>query len=188
MSRRLLAWTLAAVVVACAGALVDIPVSESAATTIPAATPLETLLGDLGFGGFTQIDLTEDEELKNQGVEPGDIVDVRLTRFTLTVIDPPDGDLSFLDELAFSASAPGLPKVRIASSTTFPPGERTVELELEDVDLTDYVTSESMTITTDATGGRPDEATTIEAAFTLIVGVTSQGACKAIQGDAPGQG
>ena len=50
-------------------------------------------------------------------------------------------------------------------------------VDLEDVDLTDYVVSQSLTIRTDVSGRRPEDETTVEARFALRVGVTSQGAC-----------
>jgi len=57
-----------------------------------------------------------------------------------------------------------------------------VALDLDDVDLTPYVVSESLTVTTDATGRRPEQDTVVQARFGLSVGVTGQGACRAIGG------
>ena len=52
-----------------------------------------------------------------------------------------------------------------------------VDFDVEPVDLTEYVVSESMTFTTEVTGRRPDVDTTVEARFDVAVGVTGQGAC-----------
>ncbi|MCB9680256.1 MAG: hypothetical protein H6733_02190 [Alphaproteobacteria bacterium] len=166
---------------ACQGALAHIRLDQEATATIPPASILETLVGDLGFDALSNVDVTDDAELANQGVEPGDIVDVRLVEFFLEVTDPPGADLSFLDSLDVYVQAPDLPKVRIASATNLQ--GTLVRLDLEEVDLTDYAVSQSMTVTTDASGRRPDEATTVRAQFGLSVGVTSQGACAALQGD-----
>ncbi|MCB9663104.1 MAG: hypothetical protein H6732_03255 [Alphaproteobacteria bacterium] len=184
--RRLMPYALAAAVLACEGALLTIPVEDSAQTTIRQGTVLESVLGDLGLDGFTALDVTASQELQNQGVEPGDIVDVRLVRFDLAVVAPEDGTFDFLGGLDVLVEAPGLPEVRIARMDQKSPGDQTLSLAVEDVDLTPYVTSRSMTITTDAQGGRPTEDTTVEATFELSVGVTTQGACKAIQGETPG--
>ncbi len=68
----------------------------------------------------------------------------------------------------------------------FPEGEPRVSFDLVDQDLHDYVVSESMTITTEVTGHRPDEETTLEARFSLEVEVTEQGACRAIAASTEG--
>ena len=59
--------------------LLTISIEESATTTVAGGTVLEDLLGDLGFDEFVTMDLTSSEELKNQGVEPGDIAESALT-------------------------------------------------------------------------------------------------------------
>lgn len=180
---RLFTWAaLATVVLACDGRLATITIEESATTTVPAASPLEGLIQDFGFGDFVQLDLTSAAELQNQGVQPGDILDVRVTFFDLEADSPSDADLSFLDRLEVYVEAPELDPVLVASASSFPEGERTVSLMVEDVDLTDYVVSESMTITTEASGSRPPQETVVEARAAFNVGVTVQGACNAIKG------
>ena len=74
---------------------------------------------------------------------------------------------------------PDLEPVLVASQVDFPEGESVVDFDLEDVDLVDYVVSDSMSITTEATGSVPSDTVTIhDAAFEI--GVTAQGACNAI--------
>jgi len=176
-STRLPAALLAAVLVpACQARIATIRVEETAETVIPKGTILEDLVGSLGFDGFTKLDVSESEELQNQGVEPGDIVDVRVKVFELTAVAPSGADLSFLDQLEVSAEAPDAPRVTIASGDRFPVGEATVALDTTDADLTEHAVSRSMTVTTDAAGSRPEEDTTVEARFVLSVGVTGQGA------------
>ena len=65
--------------------------------------------------------------------------------------------------------------MRIAHADDFPEGEPKVSFTLDDVDLTAYVVSQSLTITTDVTAHRPEQDTDVTAAFTLDVGVTAQG-------------
>lgn len=167
---------------ACDGELLRIDVAQESETTLSKGTLLETLVGDLGFGDFLDMDVTAAQELQNQGVQPGDIQDVRLVDFTLEASAPEGADLSFLERLEVWVEAPDLPRVRIASSVTFPEGEAEVVMDLDDVDLTPYAVSRSMTIEVDAEGSRPDADTTVRAAYTLSVGVTAQGACNAITG------
>lgn len=162
---------------ACQGKLVTISVEKQSTTTVEGGSILENLLGDLGFDSFVSMDLTQSEELQNQGVEPGDIVDVRLVYLELEALSPPGADLSFIDSMDVYVSAPGLDEVRVASADDFPEGQAVVSFDIADVDLTDYVVSESMTLRTDVTGHRPDEDTEVEARFAVDVGVTVKGAC-----------
>lgn len=157
--------------------LFSIQVTESTRVTVPKGTVLEAVIGDLGFDGFTSLDLTSSEELQNQGVAPGDIEETFLTAFSLEAVDPLGADLSFIDTMEIWVEAPGLEPALVAWQDTFPDGEATVDFELEGVDLTDYVVSQSMTLTTDVSGNRPDDDTEIEASFAIRVGVTRQGAC-----------
>lgn len=173
----------AALLTACSGSLFTVTIEESSEVLVERGTPLEILLGDLGFEDFAQLSLSEDTRLANQGVEPGDISDVRFTSFVLTAVEPDGADLSFLESLAFYVEAEGLPRQLVASSQDFPVGRTVVELDLEAVDLTDYLVAPSMTITTDVEGGRPDQDTTVRADFALDVGATTQGACNAVKRD-----
>lgn len=163
---------------ACGGSLFHLTVEESAEVEVPAATILEQLLVDFGFAPFVTMDLTESQELANQGVEPGDITEAELVDFVLTVTDPPDGDLSFLDEMEIWVEAPDLPRVRVALQQDFPAGVAEVAFDLEDVDLAPYVVSQSMTFDTEVRGRRPERATTVRADVAVRVGVTGQGACR----------
>lgn len=166
---------LVALLAGCQGSLFHITIEESSEAVVPGASILETLAGDMGFGDFVSMDLTEAGELQNQGVEPGDIEDVRLTDFRLTAADPAGADLSFLSSMDLLVSAPDLPEITVASQTGFPEGESEVVFDLMDEDLTAYVVSEAMTISTAVSGRRPPEETTVRADFALRVGVTGQG-------------
>lgn len=166
---------------ACNGKLLTIHVDDVAEATIEQGTLLEQFAQELGFGEFVTIDITDAEELQNQGVQPGDIQDVYLEVFELSAVGPEGADLSFLDEVVLYVEAPGLDKVRIAHQESFPPGQRTVSFTLDGVDLVDYAVSESMTFTTDASGRRPEVDTDIEATYDLSVGVTAQGACNQLK-------
>jgi hypothetical protein len=145
-------------------------------------TVLEALAGELGFGAFLAMNLTEDQRLRNQGVEPGDISSARLLSFTLEATAPAGADLAFLQDVRLIVESPGLAAVEVARAADFPPGVARVDFELEDVDLTDYLVSESLTLRAEVEGGRPPEDTTLTAAYALEVGVTLQGAAGACGG------
>lgn len=167
--------------IACDAVLATISVEQEATTDVDGATLLEQLVGDLGFGSFLDMDITQSEELQNQGVADEDIQAVHLVVLELEVIEPDGGDLSFLDSMEFYVEAPDLDRKRVAVREDFPEGVSLVAFEIIDIDLHDYVVSESMTLTTEVTGHRPDDDTTITARFALDVEVTTQGACNAIQ-------
>lgn len=155
--------------------LLTIEISETSQVMVEQGTVLESLLGDLGFGDFVSMDLTQSQELANQGVEPGDIERVTLTVLELEAIEPSEADLSFFESMIFYASSPDVEQVKIASAPGFPEGEGLVSFDLEDVNLTPYVVSESMTLTTEVTAKRPDQDTLVEARFTVEVQATVQG-------------
>ena len=155
--------------------LLTIEIAESSQVTVEQGTVLEDLLGDLGFGDFVSMDLTQSQELTNQGVEPGDISRVTLTLLELEALEPAGADLNFFEKMTFFAEAPDIEQVRIADAPEFPVGESVVVFNRDDVDLTPYVVSESMTLSTDVTASRPEQDTLIEARFVIEVQATIQG-------------
>ncbi|MEL6345847.1 MAG: hypothetical protein AAFV53_22240 [Myxococcota bacterium] len=160
----------------CSGTLTYIEIDFRDAVTVEGGGLLSELVGALGFDGFTSMDLTDAQELQNQGVEPGDIQDVQLVTFQLTATSPSGADLSFINTMDVFASAPDLNEVQVASQDTFPAGQAQVDFTISALDLTEYVVSESMTLSTDVNGNQPVDDTEIEAYVVLDVGVTLQGA------------
>ena len=51
------------------GPLDVISVEETSMTTVEKASFLEQVIGDIGFGAFLNIDLVDNTELRNQGIE-----------------------------------------------------------------------------------------------------------------------
>lgn len=147
-----------------------ISMEETSTTTIAKASIFEQLIGDLGFGSFLNIDLVDNTELRNQGVERHQIDSVYATSLTLAITSPATGqDFSFLDSLQFYVSAANLPRVRIASGNNFPAGAKELELQVDAVDLAPYASADSMTITSDVDGRKPQEETSIEAKIALAI-------------------
>lgn len=157
--------------------------SETAEASIDGTGPIGSwieLVSDLGFDSFTEMDISNSAELQNQGVAPGDIDSAHVTEFVLRVVEPSDGDLSFLSSLEIWVEAQDLEPVLVAHHYNFPDGEREIYFTIEDVDLVDYVVSDSLNITTNASGQAPVDDTTVEASVSFVVDVTKQGACNAI--------
>lgn len=167
---------------ACDG-LTSFNIDGSTTTEVPAGTLLEALVGDVGFSDLLNMDITENTEMQNQGVGPEDIREVRLTSFRLVVVEPNGADLSFLQSMTLSVEAPDVAKVRVASADSFPEGVGTVDFDLDDVDLAPYAVSQSMTLTTDVNGRRPDEDTTIRAEYEMSIKATLKGVTSAASGD-----
>ncbi|MBA2322131.1 MAG: hypothetical protein H0V89_13375 [Deltaproteobacteria bacterium] len=176
---RRIGWLAAGIAaLACGGKLFTIGIDGTAVTVVQEGTIVEAFLGELGFEELATVEIADSEELANQGVEPGDIREVVLTDFVLTAKMPQGADLSFLDRVDVFVEGPGLPRVLIATSSSFPAGQAEVVFEVTEADITDYATAEFLTVTTEAEGRSPDQDTTIEAFYLIDVGVTAQG-CRA---------
>lgn len=174
---RLVPWLL--LVGACVGELLTVRVEQGGSTFIQGGGVLGGVLSALELGGFDDLSVNVDQELANQGVSPGDIASVYVVELSLST---PDGeDLAFVDTLDIFVSAPGLETARIAHLDDFPAGVTSLEMELDGVDLTDYVVAESMTITTEAAGTLPENDTTIDVFMAIDVEATAAGACSQVQ-------
>ena len=161
--------------------LLTITIEETATTTVESGTILEELLDEVGFDDFVTMDVTAASELQNQGVAPGDIREARLVNFELRVLSPEGGDLSFMEDMRVSVESPDLDMETLAVQNSFPEGESVVSFVLEDLDLTPYVVSQSLSIYTDVTAHRPSESVEIEAWFQVDVTATVQGAVNQVQ-------
>lgn len=174
--RRLLAASAVFFAITCSGLdNIDIPIE--AQTVVPEGTVVDQLLGQLSFAGFEGFDIAQSQEFQNQGYTRDEIDSVRIISFTLSVVSPSSGDFDFLDRIAFFAESDGLPRVQIAMLDPVPAGQDFIELEVDSsVELADYASADSMTITTEATGTRPDMETTVAAEVILDVDVNVDGA------------
>jgi len=159
----------------CSGGLATITIEVEDTVTVEGGGLLSELVGTLGFDGFTQMNLIDAQELQNQGVSPGDIQEVFLSELTLSALSPDGADLSFIESLDVYVEAPDLPQVLVATQDSFPDGQDVVTFDLLGVDLTEYVVSESMTLTTDVTGNQPEDDTQVKAYVAIDVRVTAQG-------------
>lgn len=166
-------WRFGLVLAVSGCSLVEIPVSGESTTTVEKGTLLEGLVGDLGFGDFLDMNVMASSELANQGVQPGDVKEVRLNHLEIEAVS--GGDLSFLERIDVSVSAPDVADAALASASGFTAGQTLAEFTIQDLDLTPYVISERMSLVTDVTGHRPEQDTDVTARFELGVRVTGQG-------------
>jgi hypothetical protein len=94
----------------------------------------------------------------------------RAKKITLTATDPARQDLSFLNSVAFSISATGLPTVQFAHLSPFPSAP-SADLQLDDVELAPYLKAESFSIAAAVTGTPQQHSITLQA--DLDLGVTA---------------
>ena len=160
--------------------LLTFDVESQAETHVDGAGPLGEILDVLDFTGLDDFDIDVQQAMQDQGVDDGDLRDVRLTVFTLTA-DP--GDLSFLDSFSVYMAADGVEEELIASSDNFPAGAPVVTLDVVDVDLSPYVVSDSSSFRVEASGSAPSDDVDITADFTVAITATAQGACSQLNAE-----
>lgn len=159
--------------------LLTFDVVKTAQTTVPGSD----LLGDLltvSFPEFATFDVTSTDEFQNQGITAEDIESVKIDTIVLRVVSPDEQDLAFFDAISFYVEAEGLERTRLATHTTFEEGVREVTIMPDDVELRDYVVSDTMAITTDVTARQPPEDTVLEAKISMTLVASRQGFCRAL--------
>lgn len=135
----------------------DVPLA--AETTVEQASLIEEFLS-LGFGDLASVELSSTEEFRNSDVRREQVKAARLTSLTLSIARPQGATFDWLDEIAFSVESEGLERVRVASAT-IPDDTVVFSAELDDVDLAPFVQASTFAITTDTTGRRPPQDTTV---------------------------
>ena len=139
-------------------------------------SPLGEVLGPLAFTGFEGIDVSESQDFRNQGYTKNEMDSVRLSSIALSISAPDDGNFDFFTRLSFFAEADGLPKVEVARLDPIPKGSQSIDMDILDVELVDYASADSMTITSTATGTSPSQNTIIDARVVLDIDVNIDGA------------
>ncbi|MFW5878282.1 MAG: hypothetical protein ACOCVR_00550 [Myxococcota bacterium] len=163
----------ALLLVSCGGIEFDVELQSE--TVVESGTLIEQFF-PMVFDQFVEIDLTETREFENNDVNRERVRSLRMSSFVLEVVDPEDGDLSFLRSLELFVQAEDEPEVRVAYSGkgAFATGVSRVELELEDVELQPYAAAEHFNITSEVSASRrPPVDTTISAqvVFRVLAGL-----------------
>ena len=164
-------WLVVCISICCGGCSslpMTFDVTQRAETTIQKGTVLEQIVGSLGFGQFTNLDLSQSQEFKSNNVQKRHVANGRVKVLQLRITAPEGQDFDFLESISFFVEAPGLERKRIAHRQV-PRDARSFQCKVDDVDLAPYVRAESMTVTTDVRGRRPESDTTIDAKLVLTV-------------------
>lgn len=154
--------------VGCGAIKVSFDVNVEGKTTITKGTLLEQLAGNFGFDGFASFDISQSSEFKNKNTEKDRIETAKVKSITMKITGPETQKFDFLEEITFFIEAPGQTKKRIGTKKV-PKGLKTFTLDLDSLDLTPYLKADSVKITTDAKGKRPENDTTIQALIVLSI-------------------
>jgi hypothetical protein len=144
----------------------DVPVQSDA--QVSGGTLLEQLVGGLGFGSLASFDLAQTAEFQNNDVRREQVVSTRLKSLKMTVLQPASVTFDFLDRILFRMGGPGLETKDVARKEE-PGTVREMNLDLFDVELAPYVKADSMSLTTDVSGRRPNEDATVRAEAVFVV-------------------
>lgn len=110
-------------------------------------------------------------------IDPDDLADAVIDQIEVRIVSPEDADMAFARRVELYVVAPELDPVRVGYAEDFEPGQRSLSLITDDVDITEYVASEWVTIYAVVDGRSPPEPIELEGAANLHVGITMAGAC-----------
>lgn len=99
---------------------------------------------DVPFDVLTPEVTTQSEsEFENNDTRKDLIESIKLKTLTLNLRTPASGDFDFLNEITIFIKADGLPEQVIASASDIPEnGQRSLEIETENVELKEYIKKE----------------------------------------------
>ncbi len=99
---------------------------------------------NLPFDVFTPDTETNSESTFESNDTRKDLIEeIKLTKLQLKIASPNDADFSFLESIEVYISAEGLSEVKIASKTSIPETVTSLDLDVVDVDLKDYIKKDS---------------------------------------------
>lgn len=159
-----------AVLAGCSALPLPINVHLTDSTLVERGTVVEQVIGGMEFANYAALDVSQSEEMQNLYVGKSAIRSAQVKILELSVLEPATQNFDFIEEISFFVEAEGQPKQRIAHRVV-PRGARYFRLEADELDLTPYLLAETMTITTQAKGRRPDHDTRIGSRLVLRVGV-----------------
>ncbi len=139
-------------------------------------SPIPGLLNAFpGISSFGNIDFSQSQEFKNQGVTKEEVDSVKPTFVRLQIVAPDNQDFRFLEQLQFYARA-GDNEVLVAEKLgidrlDLKAPHPTLELDVKDVELQPYVTAPSMSIVVRGRGRQPANRTRLEATVGFDVAV-----------------
>ncbi len=115
--------------------------------TIPASSIIGT-----PFEFITpEITTNSQQEFENNNTNADLVESAKLKDVILTIESPTTGDFNFLNEIRIFITADGLDEVLVASKSNIQEdGSRTLELDVEDVELREYILKDSYTLRTES--------------------------------------
>lgn len=100
-----------------------------------------------GDNGWANVSGTISRTIANQGVKREHLRSASLKEARISVTLPEDGHLGYIESFAVYIEAPGLERRRLAhASEAFASRPNRVEMDIEDVDLLDYVVAEQLSL------------------------------------------
>lgn len=90
------------------------------------------------------VETNSTQYLKDYNTSPQKIVDVKLSKLTIKILQPPGGNFNFISAMSAYLSAPGLPEVLVASDADIPKGVDSLSLSCSGADLRNYFLSDTM--------------------------------------------
>jgi hypothetical protein len=122
---------------------------------------------------ITNIDFSQNQDFKNQGVSKNQVDSVVADSVTLRIDDPPTQDFRFLESLQIFAKT-GNQQDKVAEKNSInqlnlPPPNPKLVLDTTGVELKPYVVADSMSIIVHGRGSFPDKDTTVTGVVTLHV-------------------
>ena len=141
-----------------------------------AGSPLGQLLSAFPqAASFASIDFSQNQDFKNNNTSRDKVKTTKVTALSLKITSPNSQDFGFLDSLEFSVKAGDktqkiATKTNIASLGLAAPNP-TLNLDLIDADLAEYVRSPAFSIITSGAGRQPAQDTQIEINVKFLVGV-----------------
>jgi hypothetical protein len=136
--------------------------------------PLGALIAAFpAIGSFTNLDLSANQDFKNENVRKEQVTSVRARAVRLKILSPPTQDFQFLENLAFYART-GDTEQRVAykadiNNLALPAPNPVLVMDLDSAELQPYVTAPSMSIVVRGKGHAPPQDTRLEASVTLEV-------------------
>jgi len=147
----------------------DVDINITRTTVIPGQTDAQILLTSLGFNQFSQFDISSSQSFKQRVGDVSKVTFVNLETFTLSTTDP-DQSLDFFSRVSFYIAIGDGPEELIAYADDFPLGIKAMRLSVEkNLDLTQYIKSQNITIRAEASGSQPISDTELKADLVFLV-------------------
>jgi len=97
-----------------------------------------------------EVSTNSEQEFENNNTRTDLVESIKLKRLRMDLITPENGNFNFLNEIRIFIRAEGLEEILIASSVAIPEnGLRALELDIENIELRDYIRKDSYTLRTE---------------------------------------